>query len=172
MALKTINHIKGDQWQEWMSEFQKESDRACAVLGPAFIYYQLKILLEEFFVDDAEHSAKLLGVSSPIGDFSARINLAFALGFLTKSELRDLGLIRRIRNEFAHELHGLNFLSDGIANRCLELEACESISYFSELTPRDRFVTSIVLLANWIALRRLGIRDTKRTTPRYKQILS
>ena len=156
---------KREQWQEWMDEFQGESDRACAVLGAAFLDEQLRALLEAFFVDDPNRMQDIFEkAASPLATFSSRINMAYALGFLAPREIRDLNLIRKIRNEFAHELHDVSFVSPSIASRCAELTQCDVIGQtFGTLGPRYRFVLSVVFLAQRLALRRLGIRNERRT---------
>jgi DNA-binding MltR family transcriptional regulator len=106
MKLGEINIMadseKKEQWQEWMEEFQAESDRACAVLGAAFLDEQLRSLLESFFVDDQRKVKELFYQSGPLASFSSRTSLAYVLGFLSPSEVHDLDLIRKIRNDFAH----------------------------------------------------------------------
>jgi DNA-binding MltR family transcriptional regulator len=155
---------KREQWTEWLEEFQGESDRACAVLGPAFLDEQLRALLEAFLVNDPGRVPDLFeGAAGPLASFSARIGMSYALGFLAPSEMRDVDLIRKIRNDFAHELHGVSFQSSSVASRCRELTGCNHLVPFTgEMTPRLRFVMTVLFLANWIALRRLGIRDQRR----------
>ncbi len=153
---------KRDQWQEWLKEFQNESDRACALLGTSFLDEQLKGLLESFLIDDKKIKELFSGYG-PLASFSSRINMAYALGFLSKTEFSDLELIRKIRNEFAHELHGLQFSSNSIKNRCSELKSCDAINdYYNDLPPRGRFILSVVIIANWVKIRRLGILDNRR----------
>ena len=43
----------------------------------------------------------------PLGSFSAKIDVAFALGFITADESRTLHAIRKIRNTFAHSFDAL-----------------------------------------------------------------
>jgi len=57
-----------------------------------------------------------------LGTFSARIDAAYCLGLLSKDENRDLHLIRKIRNDFAHKLIDMSFESQEIASRCRELK--------------------------------------------------
>ncbi len=156
---------KREQWQEWMDEFQGESDRACAVLGAAFLDEHLRALLEAFFVDDRKRAAALLqGGSAPLATLASRAALAYALGLLSPSEIHDLQLIRSIRNAFAHQLHGLSFASMRINRWCAQLTRCELGRPFQgDLGLRDRFVLSVVILANCIALRRLGVGSARRT---------
>jgi len=72
---------------------------------------QLRALLEAFLVDDAAKLEKLFeGPTAPLGSFAGRILMAYGCGFIASSELRDFGLIKKIRNEFAHDLHGVSFI--------------------------------------------------------------
>ena len=155
---------KREQWNEFLEEFQAESDRSCAVLGAAFLDEHLRTLLEAFFVDDPRRIADLFdGAATPLSGFAAKTQMAYALGFLSLGEFRDLDLIRKIRNEFAHDLHGVSFATSSVALRCTELTCCNVVeAALGAMGARARFTTSVTMLANWIALRRLGIRDSKR----------
>jgi DNA-binding MltR family transcriptional regulator len=159
-----VDPDKREQWREWMDEFQGESDRACAVLGAAFLDEHLRALLEAFFVDDPRNLAELFDGSGPLSTFSARVGLAYALGFLAPSERRDLSLIRRIRNDFAHELHGLSFEQPQVVSRCGELVGCRHLepALGRSLHGRERYVLTVIALSNWIAMRKLNIRETRR----------
>ncbi|GLS35409.1 hypothetical protein GCM10010869_09970 [Mesorhizobium tianshanense] len=150
-----------------MEEFQSESDRACAVLGPAFLDDQLRELLKSFLVDDQRVADLFASSMGPLASFSSRIEMAFALGFLAPREVRDLNLIRKVRNEFAHQLAGTSFVSPKVVSWCSELAQCDVFSWTKDtLSSRNRFVLSIVMLANWISIRRLGIQNTRRTVQR------
>lgn len=164
---------KDDQWKEWMEEFKSESDRACAVLGPAVLDSQLYHLLKDYFVNDPTKTEKLFeGPAGPAANFSSRINLAYALGFISPDELYDLNIIRKIRNKFAHELHGLTFSIQHISDLCRKLKYPDKAALSDMvLNDRDRFVLTVVLLANWIALRRLGIRDSRRIVQKEVQFV-
>ena len=101
----------------FLTEFQDESDRAAAVLGPAMLDELVKELLNAIFVS-RELAAKLTGKMMPIGTFSARITLAQAIGLISDPEARDLHRMRDIRNKFAHQLHGLSFDTHSIRDSC------------------------------------------------------
>ena len=163
---------KREQWAEFLEEFQAESDRACAVLGAAFLGEQLRSLLTAFLVDDlAQVEGLFEGAAAPLSSFASRTQMAYMLGFLSPSQHRDLDLIRRIRNKFAHDLHGVSFTSPSIASRCAELAGCNVIgNALGDMGPRSRFVVTVAMLSQWIPLRRLGIGDSRRQVqPEAKQ---
>ena len=101
----------------FLTEFQEESDRAAAVLGPAMLDELLKELLDATFVS-REVGTKLTGKMGPISTFSARIALAHAIGLISEPEAKDLHRMRDIRNKFAHRLHGLSFNTQTIRDSC------------------------------------------------------
>jgi hypothetical protein len=58
----------------------------------------------------------------PLSSFSAKIEVAFALGFITEMERRYLHAIRDIRNQFAHSTNpNLSFDHDEIRALCAKL---------------------------------------------------
>jgi mannitol operon repressor len=159
-----VDSAKREEWKKFLEEFQGEPDRSCAILGTAFLDEQLRALLEAFFLDDPKRIPEMFeAATGPFSTFSGRIQTAYALGFLAPSELRDLDLIRKIRNEFAHDLHGVTFSTPSVVARCTELTRCNFLQKaVGELTARDRYILRVTFLANWIALRRLGIGDSRR----------
>ena len=48
--------------------------------------------------------------------------MSYRLGILSDRYVRDLNLIRKIRNEFAHNIQGCDFNHSGILSRIQELE--------------------------------------------------
>jgi DNA-binding MltR family transcriptional regulator len=125
------------------ASLQKESDRACAVLGAAMLDQVLGDLIRSSMAEDAPRN--LFEGYGPIASFSARIDISLGLGLISRDEHYDLHLIRKIRNSFAHEMnHELSFASEPIAHRVAELKVVDAIyanSSFptSEDTPRIRF---------------------------------
>jgi len=71
----------------------------------------------EYFVDDASLSSLVEGGSAPLVSFSARITTCYALGLIRKIEHDDLHQIRRIRNDFAHNIY-TSFETQSEVDRC------------------------------------------------------
>lgn len=102
----------------FLKEFQDETDRGAALVGAALLDKQLHGLLLSHFLDKKESLELLEGGSAPLGTFSARIKVTFCLGLITDLEHGELQLIRKIRNEFAHQPHGLTFQNGKISSLC------------------------------------------------------
>lgn len=87
----------------------KESDRGCAIIGASFLEDQLEDLIRAICRSDEEAVDRLFEGYAPFATFSARIQAAFALRLISKELRNQLDLVRRIRNDFAHEQGPLSF---------------------------------------------------------------
>src|SRR5438132_1135672 len=90
--------------QGMVDALRAESDRAAVVLGAAFLDAQLEDLFRAKLVPFTPQDSfdNLFTSNGPLATFSARINLAFSLGWVSDNVRRDLHVIRDIRNTFAH----------------------------------------------------------------------
>lgn len=131
------------------SMLTRESDRGCALTGAAFLDEALADLLRAHFVKDSASDEMLDG---PLGSFSARIAMCRCLGLLSETTTRNLNLIRKIRNDFAHQVE-VSFDSAPIAARCKELLTDPTRPHQG---PRDRFTTNILMMAGEIHARTRG----------------
>jgi DNA-binding MltR family transcriptional regulator len=104
------------------TEFAKESDRASVILAVAMLDQALESLLRCHLVAIPNSDDSMLdGAYAPISTFSARIDLSFRLGLISSRFSRDLHIVRRIRNEFAHNVTGCSFEDSSARNRVSEL---------------------------------------------------
>lgn len=99
----------------------KESDRGCAILGATLLADALEQLLRSFFRqgpgDVRGTIDPLFAGYAPLATFSARIQIAFGLGILAR-DLRDrIEIIRRLRNDFAHDWGPIDFEDPRCADR-------------------------------------------------------
>jgi len=160
---RNIKKQKLDDWKGWLEEFHNESDRATAVLGGAFADARLEELLKKFFIEDKEEVEKLMSPEQALGGFGSRARVAYCLGLITKNQYKDLQIIGKIRNQFAHGLHGESFDNSRIKDLCGNLITPNKIGMdLSNTNSRSLFTVAVALLCNWIALNELGIFDDKR----------
>ena len=111
-----------DVVMDFRHSLRKETDRGCALMAAEFLSSELGGLLRRRFVDDGKAcDAVLEDGNGPLGTFSSRIEFAYLLGLIGPEARRELNLVRRIRNEFAHDYKPLDFNAERIANRCREL---------------------------------------------------
>ena len=93
----------GDWAEAIHAAFDRESDRAAAIVAGAMLDEALRALLEARLVQPAKGRSLLNGGNAPLGTYSARIDTAHQLGLISGYLARDLHIIRKIRNEFAHQ---------------------------------------------------------------------
>ena len=98
-----------------------ESDRGMILAGAAYIDNSLRRLLESQLVEDSS-IGKLFEYNGPLGTFSSRTDLAFALGLIDRGIQCDIHLIRKIRNECAHTDLPISFKNCSVKNRIRELD--------------------------------------------------
>lgn len=87
---------------ELISKVGAESERGMTVLVAAELDRVLEVVLKSYLAPGKARDDLFSGGSPPLGTFSARINVARALHLIREDEYELLHLIRRIRNEFAH----------------------------------------------------------------------
>jgi mannitol operon repressor len=104
----------------YLELLHKESDRGKVLISAGFLERQLKDILLAFMLDNPEAADLVGGHNAPLGTFSARITACYVLGLITENEHGDLNHIRRIRNDFAHNIH-TTFQTPSVADRCKEL---------------------------------------------------
>jgi DNA-binding MltR family transcriptional regulator len=156
-------------WKDFFEEFQNETPRAAVIISAAFLEALLRDLIASFMIKDEKKVGELLGTENnpegPISSFSARIKTAYCLGLISEAELNDLTLVRKIRNRFAHRLHGYSFESQEIIDWCNSLKTPK---VFQEIIPlvvathRDRYVFTVSSLVSNLGLRILSTQQKRR----------
>lgn len=100
---------------------RRETDRACAVLAGSFLDSALEELFHARMITRAPGA--LFDGNGPASGFAAKIDLAYALGWISPSEHEDLHTVRRIRNAFAHPSRGeTSFGARAIHDQCMLLQ--------------------------------------------------
>jgi hypothetical protein len=118
------NGLHAAAFEAFYEEFVSDSDRAAVILGAAKIDDILgRILSAHLVLPFDEKSDELLSTNGPLGTMSARIDMVFRLGLISKEFRRSLHLIRKIRNTFAHDLEGCSFETASIRSQTNELFA-------------------------------------------------
>lgn len=117
------NISSASHWEKiFMEEFSKESDRACVILAVAMIDQAIETLLKTYLVPSSTTVDNLFeDAYAPISTFNAKIILANRVGLISSQFCRDLNLVRKIRNEFAHNVKGCTFDNETVRNRIVEL---------------------------------------------------
>lgn len=149
----------------FLHEFQSETDRGAALVGAALIDQRLSDTLRSFFVVAKTAGELLDGGTAPLGTLSARIKTCHALGLIDTHELGECDLIRKVRNGFAHSVHGTTFADPRIAALCdrLQSDLPGGREAFKE-NPRGMFINSVVLTVMRLTYRAEWVAREKRVT--------
>jgi mannitol operon repressor len=150
----------------FLGELQSESDRGLALVGASVLDDKLRAILGGFFVKCNAAQWLLEHANAPLETFSARADTCLALG-LDQGEHEEISLIRKVRNEFAHGLHGTSFKSEPIRGYCSSLKSLlpEGAGH-PTADPRFRFINAVVSLASrlyyrpeWVAKERRALKE-------------
>lgn len=147
---------------KFVDELRRETDRGLPLVGAALIDDRLAETLRSFFCEVPSSSRLLDNGNAPLGTFSSRSEACYALGLIDEFEFIEIGVIRKIRNVFAHVKHGISFSNPRVQGLCSSLKSDlpEGAAYPLQ-DPRFRFTNAVVVLAlrlyhrpEWIALER------------------
>ncbi|MDI9867893.1 MltR family transcriptional regulator [Flectobacillus roseus] len=127
------------EYADFRNELLKESDRGCALLAASHLDFLLTKMLKSKLLGSNKHLDSLFDNNGPLGTFSSKILMSFSLGLISKVELDDLQIIRKIRNEFGHSISIINFESDKFKGQCHNLQ----LVHGSQNNPRSKFITSV-----------------------------
>jgi len=113
-----------DDWLEALHhEFHSETDRAAVIVVASMVDEALRLLLDRRLIPPLRNDKGILeSANAPLGTFSARISAAHQLGLISKFMAADLHTVRKIRNEFAHNIFGCTFESQSVKDRISNLQ--------------------------------------------------
>lgn len=112
-----------EAFREFLDEFKGETDRAAVIVGAAKLDLIMYQILQRFLLPSPGGSDDLFEGDSPLSTLSSKINILYRLGLIDATFARALHLVRRIRNDFAHEVTGCDLASGTHRNRVRELIA-------------------------------------------------
>lgn len=135
---------------EFRVALQSESDRATALMAAAFLEDYLGKLISHHMIDDESINKTVFSHNGPLGTFSAKIDMAYMLALISPLVRKDLHLLRKIRNEFAHTAKPLDFTTHRIKSRCEEFK-CAGLPPKND-KPRTKFNRAMMVIAQDIAL--------------------
>jgi hypothetical protein len=116
--------ISKDEFYALFAEMRHASDRVAAVSCAAYLDDTLGWALSaRFVVLGKRWEGRLFsGSDAPLGTLSAKVRLGYALALYGPITCADLGLIREIRNDFAHTAKPLSFAKSDIGAKVSRLK--------------------------------------------------
>ena len=108
-------HYDFDKALAFFRSCREESDRATPVLIFSYIENAIKQLFSaELSPDTPGGVASLFGQSGPLATTNARIRMLAALGWIFHETAKNLDVLRRVRNQFAHDPPQSGFLDERV----------------------------------------------------------
>jgi DNA-binding MltR family transcriptional regulator len=125
-------------------QLDSESDRGCCLMAVSFIENELEILISQKLVGSEKFIKNLFEFNGPLGTFSSKIKMAYSLGFISKSTMNDLELIRKVRNDFGHTYEPINFDTENIKQRIMQLKGhFYDVAEINEVRTRAIFTNTV-----------------------------
>jgi hypothetical protein len=124
-------------WVEFLQkEFKNETDRGAVVLTASLMENALTNVLKKYLTPSTSSQDELFdSPMAPFSTFGSKIQIAQRLGLISVRLSRDLNLIKKMRNEFAHNVHGSSLESGKIKDLLTNLvSSSEIIKGHEELT--------------------------------------
>ncbi|MFH1866434.1 MAG: hypothetical protein ABIK85_11190 [Candidatus Eisenbacteria bacterium] len=167
--------IDWSEFDQFVTEFKGETDRAAVILGAAKLDLLLLQILQRVLLPCPRSSDELFDGDAPLSTFSARIALLHRLGVIDDAFARELHLIRRTRNAFAHEVLGCRLDSGGHRERVKEVYLpfrdlkftgfFQSHYFDKEKGPSADFRTALAILVARLEHLLLYVRSLAFTSP-------
>lgn len=172
MAEETFDEIKSrnphlEGFWPYLDKLGEESDRGAVLISTGYLEQQLKDILLAFMVDPEKVRDLVDGGNAPLGSFSSRITACYAFGLITPDEHHDLHQLRKVRNNFAHDMN-TSFETQSVIDRCKTLRH-KAHDYTSEemgevkVDPPRQFRTAAVGLIMNLTNRAHYVRKERRT---------
>lgn len=160
---KSVNDPYYNRLHTFLEATSAETERGRALVAASLIEEMLEEVLRAHLLNGAAMNRLFEGPNAPFSSLSAKAAVSRSLALISIDEFRDIELVRKIRNEFAHSVmcsfddpivrDRANLLKVGMVN----LDALEEGHKSRVDDPRQRFgmvVTSLVSAlynrANWV----------------------
>lgn len=118
--------VEGPEEIAAVKDLDAMSDRAAAIVIAALVELRLSLAIKSRLQQDQVIIDRTFRVSGPLGSFAPKIDLAFLMEVISKEAHSDLVIFKNIRNEFAHQLHALDFSAASINKECQRFKLIET----------------------------------------------
>jgi len=93
-----------ERLQTFLHASNSETDRGRALVAASLIEEMLDEVLRGFLLENAATKNLFDKPNAPFSTFSAKASASRALGLISSAEFRDIELVRKVRNAFAHSV--------------------------------------------------------------------
>ena len=131
-----------------LAELAQGSDRAVALVGGSLVEHTLFSALcrKLGLAEGSDAAGKLEGDRGPLATFDFKIKMAEAIGVFGKhTTAQDVKLIKKIRNEFAHDMNLSGFDNQKVSDWVASME--HSSKVITGLSPRAQFISAVSVMS-------------------------
>lgn len=93
-----------DRLRLFLEASNSETDRGRALVASSLIEEMLEEVLRAFLLENAATKNLFDAANAPLSTLSAKASASRALGLISSAEFRDIEIVRKIRNAFAHSV--------------------------------------------------------------------
>ena len=93
-----------DRLRTFLNASNSETERGRALVAASLIEEMLEEVLRAFLLDGVATANLFDPPNAPLSTLSAKASASRALGLISSDEFRDIELVRKIRNAFAHSV--------------------------------------------------------------------
>jgi mannitol repressor len=112
-------------FNEFVVRYHNETDRAAAVLAGGYLDSFLEGALRSVLVSGYRVD-KLFDGQGPLRSLGSKISVAYGLGLATEALARDMDLVRKIRNHFAHHIWEATFEIPPVSDWCKQITVVDN----------------------------------------------
>jgi DNA-binding MltR family transcriptional regulator len=90
------------------------------------------------------------------------------MGLISESMFHDLNIMRKIRNKFAHQMHGYTFDEPAIVSWCNSLKLAKMITDVTSMPKShgNHFILGVTQLAMWLGMKIIETEKSKKSSPK------
>lgn len=158
--MKDMPHLA--VFRKFLESLNSESDRGTVLISTAMLDDLLQRVITSFLLDHPDTVKLIDGFNAPLGTLSSRCLAAHAMGLISSREYSELGIMRKIRNRFAHDIH-VSFDDQQMK------DLCRNLAYKAEdygdvvMSAKGQFTTAATALIlnltnrpHYVSLKRLA----------------
>lgn len=135
----------------FLEKFNLESDRGAVMIAASMMDDLMRQIVIQEFKRPAEAKELTEGYNAPLGTFSARLTMCFAMDIITEEAYREAKTVQKIRNRFGHDIH-IAFGDATIMSLCKNLQL-STVPVLDGSSARERFNYSAIKLILYLGQR-------------------
>lgn len=117
-----------ENWMDLSRALHEQSALGAVLITTSYFDAVLRRILESYLVVGRANKSLFEDTGAALSTFSAKINLAYAMGLISNDESKQLHAMRKIRNTFAHSVK-TTFSDDDVIKAMQPLIARHGIAY-------------------------------------------